>query len=68
MADEMLHLRITPNEDRQLNEVAPAYLRGPKKMEQRVRWAIDQFLRLLAEGSPSVRADSIPVPGPNPKE
>ena len=41
---ELRTVRITPEEDRQLEAVAPEYLKGGRRIEQRVRWAIAEFL------------------------
>ncbi len=41
--DDLIRVRITPDEDRLLGEMVPPYLRGERKAEQRVRWAIEQL-------------------------
>ena len=51
--DGIRNVRITAAEDRQLDEVAPDYLKGERKAEQRVRWAIDEYLKRLNGCNPS---------------
>jgi hypothetical protein len=61
----MPNIEITDSEDQRLMEVVPEVLRGANCAAKRVRWAIHECLRGLAEGHPSVNADSVPIPGPN---
>lgn len=61
MADnEIRTIRITPSEDEQLEAIAPDYLKGGRKIEQRVRWAIEQFLTMRTIG---VLSGEVRIPG-----
>jgi hypothetical protein len=62
-------VRITQDENEQLQAIAPAYLKGGGKVEARVRWAIEQCVQALiaAEASPAAApAESAPDMGGGP--
>ena len=42
-------IEVPTEEDRMLEQVVPAYLRGEKKTTQRVRWAIEKLTDLLRQ-------------------
>ena len=53
-------IEVPIEEDRMLEEVVPAYLKGDKKMTQRVRWAIEEFVKTREPTPGKARPESDP--------
>ena len=46
MADETIAVRMTVEDDRRLDAIAPSYLKGGRRAEQRICWALEELFRL----------------------